>query len=179
MLVPFGGHTPIIEYPVYLAPGSQLMGKVWLGPRVSVWFNAVLRADTADIQIGADTNIQDGCILHVDGNTPVRIGERVTVGHRSIIHGATVADEVFVGMGAILMTGARVGRHCIIGAGTLVPAGMEIPEGSVVVGVPARITRPVTDEEIHHTILGAVAHYRRLCRSFWADAQQMAAMGGE
>ncbi|MBX5467994.1 MAG: gamma carbonic anhydrase family protein [Firmicutes bacterium] len=168
MMVPFGDYRPVVEGPVYLAPGSYLVGQVYLGPRVSVWYNAVLRADTAEIRVGAETNIQDGCVLHVDGSTPTILGRGVTVGHRSIVHGADVADEVFIGMGAILMTGVKVGRHSIIGAGALLPEGMAVPERSVVVGVPARVVRSVRDEEIDTVIRGAIAHYRDLCQSLWS-----------
>jgi carbonic anhydrase/acetyltransferase-like protein (isoleucine patch superfamily) len=138
-------------------------GDVTLGARVSVWPTAVIRGDSAAISIGADSNVQDGAVVHVDVGLPCRIGERVAIGHRAIVHGATVEDDCLIGMGAILLNGVHVGRGSIVGAGAVCPEGMEIPVGSLVLGVPGRVVRPTTDEEIMR-IGGTVEAYLLLQR---------------
>ncbi|MBX5467311.1 MAG: gamma carbonic anhydrase family protein [Firmicutes bacterium] len=165
MLLDFGDRVPEVQDPVFIAPGAYVIGQVSLGRFVSVWFNAVLRADTDAIRVGEGSNIQDGCVIHVDPGTPVTIGRNVTVGHRAIIHGATVGDRVLVGMGAILMSGVKVGERCIVAAGALVTEGTEIPPGSVVMGAPARVVRGVTEAEVA-AIERAAERYQRL----WQDA---------
>ena len=131
----------------FVHPDAFVYGNVTLGPRVSVWPTAVLRGDTAPIVVGEDSNIQDGTILHVDPGLPCAIGARVAVGHRAIIHGATVEDDCLIAMGAILLNNVHVGAGSIVGAGALCPEGMKIPPGSLVVGLPARVVRAVTDAE--------------------------------
>lgn len=122
-------------------------GDVALGARASVWPTAVVRGDTAPISIGDHSNVQDGTIVHVDHGVPCTIGARVAIGHRAIVHGATVEDDCLVAMGAVLLNGVRVGAGSIIGAGALCTEGMRIPPGSLVVGLPAKVLRPVTDLE--------------------------------
>lgn len=129
----------------YLAPGAVLVGSVVLGEDVSIWFNAVLRADNDDIRIGRGSNIQDGSVLHVDPGFPLTIGERVTIGHKVMLHGCTIGDESLVGMNAVVLNGAQIGRQCVIGAGALIKEGMVIPDRSLVVGAPGRIIREVSD----------------------------------
>ncbi|MCL6563217.1 MAG: gamma carbonic anhydrase family protein [Firmicutes bacterium] len=164
MLLDFGDRVPQVEDPVFIAPGAFVVGQVYLAREVSIWFNAVLRADTDSIRIGEATNVQDGVVIHVDLGVPVEIGRGVTVGHRSLVHGATIGDEVLVGMGAILMNRVKIGPRCIIGAGTLLTEGTEIPEGSVVMGSPGRVVRAITEAEIAW-IRRSTEHYRRL----WQD----------
>ena len=147
----------------YIAAGARLVGDVTLGANSSVWFNAVLRGDTAPITIGSGTNIQDLACLHADPGFPCQLGDRVTVGHAAIVHGAIVEDDVLIGMKAVVMNGARIGRGSLIGVGAVVLEGMQIPAGSVVLGMPARIKRLVTPqdtERIHH----AAAHYIAACQ---------------
>jgi len=131
----------------FVHPAAFVYGDVTLGPRVSVWPTAVIRGDTAPIVVGEDSNIQDGTILHVDPSVPCVIGARVAVGHRAIIHGATVEDDCLIAMGAILLNHVHVGAGSIVGAGALCREGMQIPRGSLVVGLPARVVRAVTDAE--------------------------------
>jgi len=131
----------------FVHPAALVYGDVTLGPRVSVWPTAVIRGDTAPIVVGEDSNIQDGTILHVDPGLPCVIGARVAVGHRAIIHGATVEDDCLIAMGAILLNRVHVGAGSIVGAGALCPEGMKIPPGSLVVGLPGKIVREVTDAE--------------------------------
>lgn len=131
-----------------IARGAILVGNVTLGEQSSVWYNAVVRADNEPITIGARSNIQDCCVLHVDEGNPIQIGDGVTVGHGAILHGCTIGDNSLIGMGAVVLNGARIGKNCIIGAAALVTQGMEVPDSSMVLGVPAKVRRPLTEEEI-------------------------------
>lgn len=132
---------------VVILPGAMVVGDVTFGPGCSVWFNAVLRGDGEPITVGAGTNIQDGAILHSD-KFPTILGEYVTVGHGAIVHGCTVGDNTTVGMGATLLNGAKIGKNCIVGAGALVAGKTDAPDGSLVLGNPARVVRPLTPEEL-------------------------------
>lgn len=148
----------MIHPSAFIAPGAQVLGDVSLGENASLWYNTVVRGDMAPIAIGADTNIQDLSMVHVDEGMPCTIGNRVGVGHRAILHGCFVEDECLVGMGAILLNGVRVGSGSVIGAGAVLPEGMEIPPASVVLGVPARIVRPV-DDALRRRIQSTWRHY--------------------
>ncbi|MCQ8190377.1 gamma carbonic anhydrase family protein [Streptomyces rugosispiralis] len=141
------GKEPQIAPDTFVAPTSVVIGDVVLAAGSSVWYQAVLRGDGGPIVLGADSNIQDNCTVHVDPGFPVSIGERVSVGHNAVVHGCTVEDEVLIGMGATVLNGARIGAGSLVAAQALVPQGMEIPPGSLVAGVPARVKRPLTDEE--------------------------------
>ena len=143
----FEGHDPELGDGGYLDPSAIVIGRVHLGTGVSIWPHAVLRADSDLIRVGDATNIQDGSVVHVDPGAPCTIGARVTVGHRAVIHGCVIDDEVLVGMGAIVMNHARVGAGSIIGAGALVTERTAIPPGSLAIGTPARIVRPTTPAE--------------------------------
>lgn len=132
---------------VYVAEGAHVIGDVTLGDNVSVWPCAVLRGDEDGIEVLDDSNVQDGSVLHADFGYPVRVGKRVTIGHRAIVHGATVGDDVLIGMGSIVLSGARVGSGSVVAAGALVPEGMNVEPGSVVMGIPARAVRKTTDED--------------------------------
>jgi carbonic anhydrase/acetyltransferase-like protein (isoleucine patch superfamily) len=162
------GFSPRIVDPasLYLAPGAQVIGNVSLGREVSIWFNAVLRADNDVIAVGDRSNIQDGAIIHADPDQPTMIGEGVTIGHRAIVHGATIGDGCLVGMGATVLNGARIGANCLIGANALVTEGREFPEGSLIVGMPAKLARPLTQEEI--------AGLRRSADSYVANGRRFA-----
>lgn len=162
---------PVFDSSVYLAPGARLTGAVALGGQVSVWYNAVLRADTAPITVGAGSNLQDGCILHVNPGHPVEVGRGVSVGHGAILHGCSVGDDTVVGMGAILLDGCRVGKGCIIGAGALVTGGCEIPDGMLAFGSPARPIRPLTPQEAEHNRENA-RHYRQLAEAALQQPQE-------
>lgn len=133
--------------PCFVHPDAIVIGRVSLGARVSVWPTAVLRGDSDEISVGDDSNIQDGVVVHADEGFPARIGSRVAIGHRAIVHGATIEDDVLIAMGAILLNGAHVGSGSIIGAGALVPEGRRVPPNSLVVGLPGRIVRETTGEE--------------------------------
>lgn len=132
----------------WVAPGAVVIGDVALGEGSSVWYHAVVRGDCAPIRIGRNTNIQDGCVLHVDAGFPLTLGDGVTVGHGAILHGCAVGANTLVGMGAIVLNGAQIGRDCIVAAGALVPQGRSFPDGVLLMGTPARVARAVTPEEI-------------------------------
>jgi carbonic anhydrase/acetyltransferase-like protein (isoleucine patch superfamily) len=146
-LAQFLGQPPRIDPTAYVAPGATVIGDVRLGPRTSVWPGAVLRGDINYIEVGEGSNIQDGSVVHLSNEHPVVIGKHVTVGHLAMVHACTVGDECLVGMHSTLLDGAVVGKQSIIGANALVPQGMVVPEGSLVVGVPGKIVRPLTPEE--------------------------------
>jgi carbonic anhydrase/acetyltransferase-like protein (isoleucine patch superfamily) len=156
-----GAHTPDVADDAFIASGATVIGRVHIGARSSVWYGAVLRGDVADISIGEDTNIQDGCVGHADEGYPLEIGDRVTVGHRVVVHGCRIADDVLVGMGAVLMNGVTVGAGSLIAAGAVVTQDTEIPPGSLVAGVPAKVRRQVGDAE-RELITGGAQHYVEL-----------------
>ncbi len=156
-----GADAPEVAQDVFIAPGAHVLGRVRLARGSSVWYNAVLRGDVDSIEIGEQSNIQDGCVIHVDAGFPCRVGKRVTIGHNAILHGCTVEDGAMVGMGATLLNGSRVGRGAIVAAGALVPEGAEIPDGMLAMGVPARAVRPLRDGEGARIAAGA-DHYAEL-----------------
>jgi len=149
---------PKIDPTAFIAPGAVVLGDVTLGPRSSVWYQAVLRGDMAPIVIGEATNLQDATIVHVDEGKPALIGARVGVGHRVILHACTVEDECLIGMGSILLNDVHVGTGSVIAAGAVLPEGMRVPPGSLVMGVPARVTRQV-DDLLRARIRGTWEHY--------------------
>lgn len=140
-------NRPVVSATAYLAPGAVVLGDVRLGEHASLWFGSVLRADINRIVVGAQSNVQDGSVLHVSDDFACVLGERVSIGHHAVVHACEVADEVLVGMGAILLDGAVIGARSIVAAGALVPKGMRVPEGSLVLGSPARVVRVLTPEE--------------------------------
>ncbi len=139
---------------VYIAPDAVITGDVVLGENVSVWYGAVLRGDDGRITVGAGTNIQDRCILHEE----TVLGENCTVGHGAIVHGCTIGDNTLVGMGAIVLTGAVIGSNCVIGAGALVTGKTVAPDGSLLLGSPAKVVKPATAEQIEQNRLGAIRY---------------------
>jgi carbonic anhydrase/acetyltransferase-like protein (isoleucine patch superfamily) len=136
-----------IDPTAFVHPTAVVLGEVTLGKRVSVWPTAVLRGDSDVIVIGDDCNVQDGAVIHADEGVPTHVANRVAIGHRAIVHGATIDDDVLIAMGAVLLNGVRVGSGSIIGAGAVLPEGKRIPENSLVIGVPGRIVRQTTNEE--------------------------------
>ena len=136
-----------IDKSVFLAKGSIVTGDVTIGPDCGIWYNAVVRGDEAPITIGRGTNVQDNAVIHIGHGIPTQIGERVTIGHTAIVHGCTVGDDSMIGMGAIVMNRAVIGKECIIAAGALVTEGKVIPDGSLAMGSPAKVVRELTAEE--------------------------------
>jgi carbonic anhydrase/acetyltransferase-like protein (isoleucine patch superfamily) len=142
----------------YVAPDAALIGRVRLMPGANIWFKAVLRGDNELIHIGRNSNIQDNCVCHTDMGFPMTLGDNCTVGHSAVLHGCTVGDNCLIGIGAILLNGATIGDNCIVGAGALVTEGKMIPAGSLVIGAPGRVMRPVTAEELA-AIAESARHY--------------------
>jgi len=148
MKLPHLLESPRLHPSVFLQQGAVVVGDVVMGADSSVWFNSVVRGDVNLIRIGERTNIQDLCIIHVlRKKHPTHIGDDVSIGHRAVIHGCTLLDRVLIGMGAVVMDGAEVGEDCIVGAGSVVTEGFRVPPGSLVLGTPARVKRPLTDDE--------------------------------
>jgi carbonic anhydrase/acetyltransferase-like protein (isoleucine patch superfamily) len=147
MIRSFRGTKPRIAASAYVDPGAHVIGDVEIGERSSVWPCVVLRGDIEPIRVGAETNIQDGTIIHTDKGFPAIIGDRVSVGHAAVLHGCTVEEDSLIGIGACVLTGARIGRGAVVAAGSLVPEGMEVEPEMLVMGTPAKVRRPVTAEE--------------------------------
>ncbi|MFJ4225035.1 gamma carbonic anhydrase family protein [Microbacterium sp. NPDC089695] len=139
--------VPSIAEATFVAEGARIIGDVRLEPGSSVWYNAVLRADSASIVVGPGSNVQDNVSVHVDAGHPVRIGAKVSIGHNAVVHGCTIGDGSLVGMGAVVLSGAVVGEGCLIAGGAVVLAGTDIPDGSLVAGVPAKVRRALSDDE--------------------------------
>jgi len=161
---------PRLAAGAWAAPSADLIGDVRLGERASVWFGAILRGDNTPLILGPDTNFQDGAIGHSDPGVPLTIGARVTVGHQAILHGCTVRDDCLIGMGARILNGALLGAECLVGAGALITEGKRFEPGSLIVGAPARVIRPLTAEEKAAIRVSAAlyadkaAHYARALR---------------
>ncbi len=148
----------------WIAPGASVIGNVRLGARVGIWFGAVLRGDQEPITIDEDSNVQEHCVFHTDHGFPLTVGKGCTIGHRAMLHGCTIGDNVLVGMGATILNGARIGNDCLIGAGAIVTEGKEIPAGSLAIGIPAKVVRPLRTDEIGRNRWAAehyVANWRR------------------
>jgi carbonic anhydrase/acetyltransferase-like protein (isoleucine patch superfamily) len=147
LVLAFGDAAPVVDPSAWLAPTATLVGDVTVGPRSSIWYSAVLRADQDAITLGARSNVQDGSVLHTDPGFVLRVGDGVSVGHRAVLHGCTVEDDVLVGMGAVVMNGAVIGAGSLVAAGTVVLAGTQVPAGSLVAGLPGKVRRALTDDE--------------------------------
>ncbi len=142
MIYSIEGKSPVIDEKAgFIASEAAVIGEAFLAEGVSVWFNAVIRADIASIRIGKNSNVQDCAVIHVDRGVPTVVGEGVTIGHGAVVHGCTVGDNCLIGMNAVVLSGAEIGNDCLIAAGSLVPQGMKIPDRSLVVGSPARVVK--------------------------------------
>jgi carbonic anhydrase/acetyltransferase-like protein (isoleucine patch superfamily) len=164
-----GGLTPVLppDGRYWIAPTATVIGKVTIGEGVGIWFGAVIRGDGEPIVIGADSNLQEHVVVHTDPGYPATIGQGCTIGHRAIVHGCTIGDNVLIGMGAIILNGARIGDNSLIGAGALVPEGREIPPESLVIGVPGKVARALTPDEIarnHASAAHYVANWKRFAK---------------
>ena len=132
----------------WIAPSADVVGDVQLGHNVSIWWNAVLRGDNDSIAIGDNSNVQDGCVLHTDPGHPLSIGNNVSVGHMSMLHGCTIGDGSLVGIGSVILNGAKIGKNCLVGAKSLIGEDKEIPDNSLVIGSPGKVIRPVSPEQL-------------------------------
>lgn len=147
LIVGIGGKEPRVDVEAFVAPTASVIGDVTLGAGASVWYGAVVRGDVETITVGARANVQDNVTLHADPGFPVTIGERVSIGHNAVVHGATVEDDCLIGMGATVLNGAVIGAGSLVAAQALVPQGMVVPAGSLVAGVPAKVRRELSAEE--------------------------------
>lgn len=158
VIIALADRRPVLDPTAWVAPNATVAGDVTLGASTGIWYGTVVRADMERIAIGARTNIQDGSTLHADPGFPLVLGEGVSVGHRAVLHGATIEDDVLVGMGAVVMNGARIGAGSIIGAGAVVPEGMQVPPRSLVVGLPAKVRKELGEEALDGIRLNAAVY---------------------
>lgn len=149
----------------WIAPDAIVIGSVVLGPNVSIWFGCVVRGDNETITIGENSQIQDGCVLHCDEGIPITIGKNVSVGHMAMLHGCTIGDGTLVGIKSVILNGAKVGRNCLIGANSMVTERKQIPDGSLVMGSPGKVVRPLSPEEIRF-VSTAYDHYVEKFKSY-------------
>ena len=147
-LYTLGDQTPDVHETAWVADTAQVMGAVSLGENASVWFGAVLRGDTATMRVGRNSNVQDGSVLHADEGKPLTIGENVTIGHMVMLHGCTVGDGSLIGIGVVVLNDAVIGKNCLVGAGSLVTEGKHFPDGSMIMGSPAKVVRELTPEQM-------------------------------
>ena len=165
-------HIPSVDPSAYVADSAEVMGNVSLGADTSIWFGTVIRGDNEPITIGEGTNIQDASVLHSDFGKPLTIGKHVTVGHKVMLHGCTIGNESLIGIGAVVLNGAKIGNNCLVGAGSLVTEGKEFPDGSMIMGSPAKLVRPLTPEQIEG-LRRSAAHYIDNARRFRDGLQQI------
>ncbi|MFN4005063.1 MAG: gamma carbonic anhydrase family protein [Hylemonella sp.] len=158
------GHVPQLGPNAYVADSAQVIGKVTLEENASVWFGTIVRGDSEHIHIGRNSNVQDGSVLHADEGVPLTLGENVSVGHKVMLHGCTVGDGSLIGIGAVVLNHARIGKNCLVGAGALVTEGKEFPDGSMILGSPARVVRQLTPEQI--------AGLQRIARHYVENAER-------
>jgi carbonic anhydrase/acetyltransferase-like protein (isoleucine patch superfamily) len=163
---------PRLAPDAWIAPNATVIGDVRLADNASIWWNAVLRGDNDPITIGANSNIQDGSVLHTDAGVPLDVGRDVTVGHLVMLHGCTVGDGSLIGIKSVILNRAVIGRNCLIGANTLIPEGKTIPERSLVMGSPGKVVRQLTDEEVAR-LLAAAAHYVDNARRYAAQLRPL------
>ena len=167
-----GDKKPVIPASCYVAETATIIGDVTLGERVSVLFGAVIRGDNDPITIGDDTNVQDNCVLHSDPGLPLTIGKGVTIGHQAMLHGCTIGDGSLVGIQAVILNGARIGKGCLVGAGALVTEGKEFPDGSLILGTPAKAVRQLTDED-RQRLLASAENYAQRGRRYGTELKRI------
>lgn len=143
-----GSDVPQIDPSAYVTDSANLIGKVILGPHVSIWFGATLRGDNEPVTVGENSNLQEGCVAHCDIGYPLTIGKNVTVGHQAMLHGCTIGDGSLIGIQAVILNGAKIGKNCLVGAGALITEGKEFPDNSLIIGSPAKAVRTLTEANI-------------------------------
>ena len=166
------GTQPRVADSAWVADSAQVMGNVVLGEDSSVWFGTVIRGDTETITVGRGSNIQDASVLHADIGKPLTIGDNVTVGHQVMLHGCTIGDESLIGIGAVVLNGAKIGKHCLVGAGALVTEGKEFPDGSMIIGSPAKAVRELSPEQIEG-LRQSARHYMDNARRFQSGLRKI------
>ena len=168
----FKTYSPKIESSAWIAHDANIIGKVEILKKASVWFGATLRGDNEDILLGQGSNIQENCVLHTDHGFPLEIGQNCTIGHSVILHGCTIADNTLIGMGSTILNGAKIGTGCLIGAGSLVTENKVIPDGSLVMGSPGKIIRKL-DDEVKLSLIGSAVHYQDRAAEFSKNLQKI------
>jgi len=168
-----GDDVPRIAASAWVADSADVIGKVELADEASIWFGAIVRGDTDWLRIGRGTNVQDGSVLHTDAGIELVLGEHVTVGHQVMLHGCTVGDNSLIGIQSVVLNGAKIGKNCLVGAGSLVTEGKEFPDGSLIMGSPAKVVRPLTPEQMARLALSA-KHYAENARRFRAGLKKIA-----
>lgn len=166
------GHEPQIASDVWVADSAEVIGNVSIEEGASIWPQVVIRGDNERIRIGSNTNVQDGAVLHSDPGSPLTIGSAVTVGHKAVLHGCTVGENSLIGIGAIVLNGAVIGRNCLVGAGALVTEGKSFPDGSLIVGSPAKAVRQLTPENIEG-LRASATHYASNADRFRANLKRI------
>ncbi|WP_417242783.1 gamma carbonic anhydrase family protein [Celeribacter sp.] len=166
-LYTLGNHAPVLPQngDYWVAPDANVIGKVILGAGANIWFGATLRGDNEAIEVGEGSNVQENCVLHTDMGFPLRIGAGCTIGHKAMLHGCIIGGNSLVGMGATILNGATIGRNCLIGAGALITEGKDIPDGSLVMGVPGKVVRDLTEAQIQ-SLTASALHYQTRARAF-------------
>ena len=165
-------HCPEVADSAWVADNAQVMGAIKVAADASVWFGVTVRGDTETITIGEGSNIQDGSVMHADHGKPLLVGKHVTVGHMVMLHGCTIGDESLIGIGAVVLNGAKIGKNCLVGAGSLVTEGKEFPDGSMIMGSPAKVVRALSPEQIQGLRLSA-QHYIENARRFKAGLKRL------
>lgn len=158
------GKSPQIADSALVTAGARIIGDVTMHERASVWYNAVVRGDSAPVTIGEGSNVQDNVSVHVDVGHPVSVGSMVSIGHNAVVHGCTIGDGSLIGMGAVVLSGAVIGSGCLVAGGAVVLGGMNVPDGSLVAGVPAKVRRPLTDEEKAGLVANAETYLRHIAQ---------------
>lgn len=171
MIRPFCGKVPKVAASAYIDPSAQVIGDITIGERSSIWPNVSARGDVSSITIGDESNVQDNSVLHCDEGFPLIIGDRVTVGHMAMLHGCTIEEDSLIGIGAIVLNGAKIGKGSVIAASALIPEGMQIPPYSMVMGVPGKVRREITEDERERFKLNC-KHYVELAGQYRAEQQK-------
>lgn len=171
-LYQLGEHAPRIHETAWVAASAEVIGEVELGERASVWFGAVVRGDSGLIRIGSNSNVQDNSVLHADPGVPLTIGDNVTIGHQVMLHGCTIGDGALIGIQAIVLNGARIGRNCLVGAGAVVTEGKSFPDGTLILGAPAKVVRELTLEQVA-SLQGAASHYVENAQRFRTQLRKL------
>jgi carbonic anhydrase/acetyltransferase-like protein (isoleucine patch superfamily) len=168
MIYSFAERTPQFDQTNFIAHSADVIGSVILGEHASIWFQCVLRGDNDVITIGKNSNIQDASVLHVDPGYPLTIGENVTVGHKVMLHGCSVGDNSLIGMNAVVLNGAKIGSHCIVGAGALITENTVVPDGTMALGSPAKVFKPLSDK-VKNSLAKGAEHYVENSQKFMRD----------
>lgn len=172
MIYQLGELSPKVSKNNFIAPNASVIGNVVLEDNASIWFNVVIRADLAQVKIGKNSNIQDGCILHVDEGFPILVAENVTIGHKVMLHGCSIGEGSLIGINAVVLNGAKVGKNCLVGANALVTENMVIPDGSLVLGSPAKIIKQL-DDKTKKMITEGAAHYVQSNHKYTKELKQI------